>query len=111
VNSATVLTTLFTVITSSGFIALVATIVKAVRARRGGVRALEREAIADLGDDRRVARADARFFARIAGGYARQLRAMGIEPDPPNPVPPSERNGDRYPDQSAGGEGTPAHER
>lgn len=109
----TLVTTLFAFITSGGLVALVTTIVKATRARREGVRALEREAISDLGRDRRLARADARFFAGIVGTYARQLRAAGIEPDPPNPVPPSERNGNGNgrTDQTANGSGTPAHER
>lgn len=104
------ITTLFAFITTGGLAALVGTIIKAVRARREGVRAFEREAISDLGRDRRVARLDARFWAGVAGSYARQLRAADIEPEPPNPVPPSERNGNGA-DQSANGNGTPAHER
>lgn len=104
-------TALFAFITTGGLAALVTTVIKAFRARREGVRALEREAIGDLGRDRRLARADARFWSGVAGSYARQLRTAGVEPEPSNPIPPSERDGDTRPDQSRSGYGTPAYER
>lgn len=65
---------------------------------RSGARAHEREAVADLArarddaDERcRVATADADFWHAIAGRYLFQLVRAGVDPVPPDPVPPSER--------------------
>lgn len=65
---------------------------------RTGARAHEREAVADLAkarddaEDRyRAASADADYWHAIAGRYFFQLTRAGIDPDPADPRPPSER--------------------
>jgi hypothetical protein len=75
-----------------GLTGLIAATFKGISALRSGLKAEERAIVRDLGRDRRTARSDARFWASVAGGYARQLHAAGVKPNPPNPVPPSERN-------------------
>lgn len=62
-----------------------------VRTLRTGARAREREALADLIQRREDAEADRDYWRRIAGRYAWQLVRAGQEPDPVEPVPPSER--------------------
>jgi hypothetical protein len=66
---------------------------------RAGVRAREREAVADLAaaradaEDRRVdAERDRDYWRSVAAGYGYQLRHAGMAPDPEAPVPPSEKN-------------------
>lgn len=92
--------TLIAFIVGGGLTALVGTLIKGVSALRSGVRAEEREAIAEVGKSRRdaIARAraaeiDAWFWSGVAARYARQLIEAGVEPVPPDPVPPSERAG------------------
>lgn len=90
-------------IIGGGLATLVGTAFKGISALRKGVHAEEREAAAELGEarrvavrERRIAEVDAVFWMRISARYAAQLERAGIEPNPPNPVPPSERsvNGD-----------------
>ncbi len=59
---------------------------------RSGAQARERKAVADLIQRREDAEADRDYWRRIAGRYAGQLERFGHEPDPANPVPPSERS-------------------
>lgn len=66
---------------------------------RSGARAREREVITDLARDRdeaeercRMTERDSAYWQRIANRYAGQLLRYGYDPDPPDPVPPSEQN-------------------
>jgi hypothetical protein len=83
---------------SGGGIAFVGTLIKGVGTLRSGARAAEREAVADLARSRddaedraREREADRDYWARIANRYYGQLERLGVEPNPPNPIPPSER--------------------
>lgn len=66
---------------------------------RSGAQTRERDAVADLvrarddAEDRcRVETTDKMYWQGTAGGYYFQLKRGGIEPDPADPVPPSERD-------------------
>lgn len=92
------LTTVIVALLGGGGVALVATAFRGVSTLRTGARAREREAIDDLGDDRKAERTmrrqaerDRDYWNRIAMMYAGQLERAGIPPIPAEPVPPSER--------------------
>lgn len=87
-----------------GAVALAAAMWKGINALRLGVRAAERESIADISEgrraavrDRSVAERDSAFWQRMAARYAAQLERHGFEPEPPNPVPPSENGNGNAP--------------
>lgn len=71
---------------------------------RSGARALEREAVADLSRARDAAderaewaEADRDFWHDTAGRWRFQLVTNGIDPMPPDPMPPSARRGHTRP--------------
>lgn len=86
-------------ILSVGGAAFVKQLLKGWNSLRTGARAREREVVADLAKGRddaeercRLAERDAGYWQRIANRYAGQLLRNNIEPDPPNPIPPSEHH-------------------
>lgn len=85
------LTTLITVLIGAGGATFVGALVRGWGTLRTGVRARERETLAELVRSRNEAEADRDFWRDVAGGYRWQLRAAGIEPLPADPVQPSER--------------------
>jgi hypothetical protein len=92
------LTLLITTLIGAGGATFVATLIKGWSSLRSGARSLEKEAVADLArardeaEDRcRKAVRDGEFWRSTAGSYAYQLIRAGKTPDPPDPVPPSER--------------------
>lgn len=92
------LAALITGLLGAGGATYIGTLVRGLRSLKGGARAREREAVNDLArwreeadDARREAERDRDFWRRVAGAYAYQLRAKGVEPIPAEPVPPSER--------------------
>jgi hypothetical protein len=76
---------------SVGGAAVVRNFFTGVKTLRGGAHARERQALADLVRQRDDAEADRDFWRRSTGRYMYQLERAGIEPDPANPKPPSER--------------------
>lgn len=92
------LATLLGMFLGAGGLAFVAAMFKGVGSLRSGARAREREAVDDLGrwrDDldkrARLAERDSAYWCRIANRYAAQLIRADLDPDPADPVPPSER--------------------
>jgi acyl-homoserine lactone acylase PvdQ len=76
----------------------VAAVFRGITSLRSGARAREKEAVDDLGrwrddlDNRaRAAERDRDYWCRVANRYAAQLIRHSIDPDPADPVPPSER--------------------
>jgi hypothetical protein len=95
---------LVTLLLGGGAVATLQAIFRGVGSLRGGARALEREAVNDLArardaaDDRAEwAEADRDFWHATAGRWRYQLVSKGIEPVPPDPVPPSARRGHTKP--------------
>lgn len=93
-----------TLLLGSGGTAFLQSLFKGVGSLRGGARAREREAVDDLArardkaDDRaELAEADRDFWRDTAGRWLYQLRLNGIDPVPPDPVPPSARRGHTRP--------------
>lgn len=93
-----VLTTLITALIGAGGATFVTTLLKGWGSLRSGARALEREAVADIARARddadqryREAILDRDFWRGITARYAYQMARAGMEPKPPEPVPPSER--------------------
>lgn len=91
-------------ILGGGGLAFLQSLFKGVGSLRGGARAREREAVEDLArardaaDDRAAwAEADRDFWRDTAGRWLYQLRSNGIDPVPPDPVPPSARRGHTKP--------------
>lgn len=87
-----------TFLLGGGLTALIGALAKGLVSLRSGARAYEREAVADLArardeaDERcRIATADGDYWHAIAGRYLFQLVKANIDPNPPDPVPPSER--------------------
>ena len=92
------LTVIFNLLLGGGLVATLTAAVRGVTALRSGARAREREAVDDLGrwrDDldrrARTAERDRDFWRNTAARYAWQIRQAGREPDPADPVAPSER--------------------
>lgn len=90
--------TLVTLLLGAGGVAFLSAMFKGITALRSGARAREREAVDDLGkwrdqidQARHRAERDRDYWCRIANRYAAQLIRHGIDPDPADPVPPSER--------------------
>lgn len=93
-----IVTTLITALIGVGGAGFIATLIKGWGSLRSGARAREREAVADLArardeaDERsRMAIADRDYWRLISARYAYQLMRSGLDPDPADPVPPSER--------------------
>ncbi len=98
------LITLFTLLLGGGGLATVQAVFKGLGSLRGGARAREREAVDDLARSRDAAderaewaEADRDFWRDTAGRWRYQLVREGIEPVPPDPVPPSARRGHTRP--------------
>lgn len=92
------LPTVVTGLLSGGGALFVSSLVKSYSSLRGGARARERETISDLvaradeADEReRVAARDRDYWRAVAGRYGYQLRTAGINPDPQDPVQPSDQ--------------------
>ena len=92
------LTTVITLLLTAGGAAFLTNAVRGWSSIRSGAHAREREAIDDLGRRRddldrwlTESNRDRDFWRRVANRYAGQLVRAGIEPDPADPVPPSER--------------------
>lgn len=99
-----ILVPLVTLILGGGGVAFVQSLFKGLGSLRGGARAREREAVDDLArardqaDERAMwAEADRDFWRDTAGRWLYQLRSNGIDPVPPDPVPPSDRRGHTRP--------------
>lgn len=92
------LPTVLTAILGGGGAAFVVSWAKAWTAVRGGAKARERETINDIekrADDavarEQVAQLNADYWRGIAGRYHWQLVSKGVNPDPQDPVQPSDR--------------------
>jgi hypothetical protein len=92
------LSTLVATLLGAGGTLFITAVFKGVTSLRSGARAREKEAVDDLGrwrDDldkrARTAERDRDYWCRLANRYAAQMIRAGVEPDPPEPVPPSER--------------------
>lgn len=91
--------TLLTIVLSTGGLAFLSLLGRGWLNLRHGAAAKEQATIAnikqmrlEIADELRVESTDRRYWSDIAGRYHFQLRAAGFEPDPPDPVPPSQRN-------------------
>lgn len=89
--------TVVTLLLGGGGLAFIGALFKGIESLRGGARAEERKAIADLGQQRddaderyRWAARDRDYWCRISARYAAQLIRNGIEPDPSETTPPSD---------------------
>ncbi|MET7949209.1 hypothetical protein [Micromonospora sp. NPDC005324] len=96
--SSEMVTALIGLVLGGGGIAFLQSLFSGVGSLRAGARAHERESVQDLARardkaDERAASAerDRDYWRRTAGGYAYQLTRAGVDPSPPDPVPPSER--------------------
>ena len=92
------LTTVIGLLLGGGGVAFLTTVIRGWSTIRSGAHAREREAIDDLGrmrddlDERlRWAERDRDYWRQVAARYSGQLARAGIDPVPPDPVPPSER--------------------
>lgn len=92
------LPTIVTALLSGGGAVFVSSLVKSYSSLRRGARARERETISDLvaradeADEReRTAARDRDYWRGVAGRYGYQLRTAGINPDPQDPVQPSDQ--------------------
>lgn len=92
------ITALVALLLGGGAVATYRALFGGIASLRQGARAKEREAIQDLArwrdeadEARRTAETDRDYWQRVSAGYAGQLLRAGIEPVPPEPVPPSER--------------------
>lgn len=95
---------LVTLILGGGGVAFLRAAFRGFGSLRGGARALEREAVKDLARSRdkaderaEWAEADRDFWHDTAARWKRQLLVNGIDPVPPDPVPPSARRGHTQP--------------
>lgn len=93
-----VVVALISALIGGGALTTIQAAVGGIRSLRSGARAHERESVRDLAkardraDDRADrAERDRDYWRDIAGGYRFQLRQAGIDPSPPDPVPPSAR--------------------
>lgn len=96
--SDSLVTTVVTALLGGGGAAFVVSLAKSWSSLRGGARARERETITDLADraDRadereRTAARDRDYWRAIAGKYHYQLTSKGTNPDPQDPVQPSDQ--------------------
>ncbi len=95
---------LVTLLLGGGGLAFLQAIFKGFGSLRSGARAHERESVNDLSRARDAAderaewaEADRDFWHATAGRWRYQLVSNGIEPVPPDPVPPSARRGHTRP--------------
>lgn len=95
---------LVTLLLGGGGLATLQAVFKGFGSLRGGARVREREAVDDLARSRDAAderaewaEADRDFWRDTAGRWRYQLVANGIDPIPPDPVPPSARRGHTKP--------------
>ncbi|WP_431728252.1 hypothetical protein [Verrucosispora sp. TAA-831] len=93
------ITALIAGLLGGGGIAFLRALFSGVGSLRQGARAHERESVRDLArardkaDNRaETAETDRDYWRQVAGGYGYQLRLAGVEPIPPDPVPPSARD-------------------
>lgn len=100
---------LVTLILGAGGLRFIQAVFRGVNSLRGGARALEREAVADIARSRdraderaEWAEADRDFWHDTAARWKRQLLVHGIDPVPPDPVPPSARRGHTKPSKPQG---------
>jgi hypothetical protein len=100
---------LVTLLLGGGGLATLQALFKGFSSLRGGARALEREAVIDLARARDAAderaewaEADRDFWHDTAGRWRYQLVKNGIDPVPPDPVPPSARRGHTTPSKPQG---------
>ncbi|MEW2474598.1 hypothetical protein AB0875_12485 [Micromonospora gifhornensis] len=98
-STSEVITAAIAALLGGGGLAFLQALFSGVGSLRQGARAHERESVRDLSrardaaDDRAGrAEADRDYWRQVAGGYAYQLRLAGVEPIPPDPVPPSARD-------------------
>jgi len=89
---------LVTLLLGSGGALFLQNLFRGVASLRGGARAREREAVADLARSRDAAderaeraEADRDFWRDVAGRHRYQLVSNNIEPVPADPIPPSAR--------------------
>lgn len=97
-ESSEVITAVIGALLGGGGLAFIQALFSGIGSLRQGARAHERESVQDLArardkaDERAAAaEADRDFWRYTAGGFAYQLRREGVEPIPPDPVPPSAR--------------------
>lgn len=103
-KSSDLVVALVTLLLGGGSLATLRAVFKGLSSLRGGARALEREAVKDLArardhaDERAEwAEADRDFWRATAGRWNYQLVKNGIDPIPPDPIPPSARRGHTKP--------------
>jgi len=96
-----------TILLSTGGIAFFSMLGRGILAVRGGVSAREKETINNIKQmhseqvaELRKESADRRYWQDIAARYHWQLVSSGYEPDPREPMPPSQRS--RRPGQHKG---------
>lgn len=89
---------LVAVLLGGGGVAFIAAIAKAWTDLRAGARSHDKDTLKSLAERAKRAeeaeeleRRDCRFWESTAGRYAWQIRKLGGEPVPSEPVPPSER--------------------
>jgi hypothetical protein len=99
------LTALLTILLSTGGIAFFSMLGRGVLALRSGAAAREKETIANAKQMRaeqaaelRKESQDRRYWQDIAARYHWQLVSAGYEPDPREPLPPSQRARRRHTD-------------
>lgn len=92
------LSTLVGMLLGTGGTLFITAVFKGVTSLRSGARAREKEAVDDLGrwrDDldkrARTAERDRDYYRLVCARYAEQMIRAGMNPNPPEPVPPSER--------------------
>lgn len=90
--------TILTILLSTGGIAFFSMLGRGIWAVRSGAAAREKETIANVKQMRaeqaaelRSESADRRYWQDIAARYHWQLVSAGYEPDPREPIPPSQR--------------------
>jgi hypothetical protein len=93
-----------TLILGAGGLRFIQAFFRGVGSLRGGARALEREAVTDIARSRdraderaEWAEADRDFWHDTGMRWKRQLIVNGVDPVPPDPVPPSARRGHTKP--------------
>jgi hypothetical protein len=98
------LTALLAILLGTGGLGSLVSVARGIGSLRAGVRAKQREAITDLArsrdqaDDRAYwAELDRDYYRNLCGRYAYQLVSSGIEPQPREISPPSERTRPRQP--------------
>lgn len=103
-KSSELIVPLVTLLLGAGGLQFAQAVFKGVGSLRGGARALEREAVNDLARARDAAderaewaEADRDFWHRDSARQRYQLTVNGLDPTPPDPVPPSARRGHTKP--------------